>query len=100
MNLTNRCFIVAPETGAVVVFIKWPTGVPDSHLFRIEKGKLHFVHSLTVCTVPNCAFPAGPQTHKAKEIENRARYMRLHWTRNHAELQTIARECGRESRAI
>jgi hypothetical protein len=57
MKLTNRRFIADPEIGAVVGFIRWPTTVPDSHLFRIENGKLRFVHSLTVCTVPNCGFP-------------------------------------------
>jgi hypothetical protein len=57
MKLTNRRFIADPETGSVVGFIRWPSGVPDSHLFRVEKGKLRFVHSLTVCTVPNCGFP-------------------------------------------
>jgi hypothetical protein len=57
MKLTNRRFIVDPEIGAVVGFIRWPSGVPDSHLFRVESGKLRFVHSLTVCTVPNCGFP-------------------------------------------
>ena len=57
MKLTNRRFIADPEIGAVVGFIRWPTTVPDSHLFRVESGKLRFVHSLTVCTVPNCGFP-------------------------------------------
>jgi hypothetical protein len=57
MKLTNRRFIADPETGSVVGFIRWPSTVPDSHLFRVENGKLRFVHSLTVCTVPNCGFP-------------------------------------------
>jgi hypothetical protein len=57
MKLTNRRFIADPEIGAVVGFIRWPSGVPDSHVFRVEHGKLRFVHSLTVCTVPNCGFP-------------------------------------------
>ena len=57
MKLTNRRFIADPETGSVVGFIRWPSSVPDSHLFRVEGGKLRFVHSLTVCTVPNCGFP-------------------------------------------
>jgi len=60
MKLTNRRFIADPEIGAVVGFIRWPSGVPDSHLFRVEGGKLRFVHSLTVCTVPNCGFPQRP----------------------------------------
>jgi hypothetical protein len=57
MKLTDRRFIADPEIGAVMGFIRWPSGVPDSHLFRVESGKLRFVHSLTVCTVPNCGFP-------------------------------------------
>ena len=60
MKLTERRFIADPENGAVVGFIRWPTGVPDSHLFRVEQGKLRFVHSLTVCTVPNCGFAQRP----------------------------------------
>jgi hypothetical protein len=58
MKLTNRRFIADTDTGSVVGFIRWPSGVPDSHTFRVEAGKLRFVHSLTVCTVqPNCGFP-------------------------------------------
>jgi len=53
-------FISDSEIGAVVGFIRWPSGVPDSHVFRVENGKLRFVHSLTVCTVPNCGFPQRP----------------------------------------
>jgi hypothetical protein len=64
MVLTNRRFIADPEIGAVVGFIKWPSGVPDSHLFRVERGKLRFVHSLTVCTVPNCGFPVRPPANR------------------------------------
>jgi hypothetical protein len=64
MKLTKIRFIADPEIGAVVGFIRWPTTVPDTHLFRVESGKLRFVHSLTVCTVPNCGFaqraPATP----------------------------------------
>lgn len=60
MKLTDRRFIADPELGAVVAFLRWPTSVPDSHLFRVEKGKIRFVHSLTVCTVPNCGFPELP----------------------------------------
>jgi hypothetical protein len=57
MKLTERRFIADPDIGAVVGFIRWPTSVPDSHLFRVENGRIRFVHSLTVCTVPNCGFP-------------------------------------------
>lgn len=29
-------------------------GLPDSHMFRVIDGKLRYIHTLTVCTVPNC----------------------------------------------
>jgi hypothetical protein len=60
MKLAATHFIADPESGAVVAFITWPTTVPDTHLFRIENGRIRFVHSLTVCTVPNCGFPQLP----------------------------------------
>ena len=60
MKLTKIRFIADPEIGAVVGFIRWPTTVPDTHLFRVENGKLRFVHSLTVCIVPNCGFAQRP----------------------------------------
>jgi hypothetical protein len=43
VQLTNRRFISDPEIGAVVGFIRWPSGVPDSHLFRVENGKLRLI---------------------------------------------------------
>jgi hypothetical protein len=57
MNITKRRFVVDPEIGAVVA-LSWFSNneLPDSHLFRVEKGKIRFVHSLTVCTIPDCGF--------------------------------------------
>ena len=57
VNIVNRRFIADEETGAVVVFNTFgQNGLPDTHLFRVEKGKLRFVHTLTVCTTPGCGF--------------------------------------------
>jgi hypothetical protein len=54
VNIANRRFIVDEVTGSVQVFCTFGTGVvgggssaPDSHLFRIENGKLRYVHTLT-----------------------------------------------------
>ena len=48
MNIVARRFIVDETTGAVVAFCTFGVGgLPDTHLFRIEKGKLRYVHTLT-----------------------------------------------------
>jgi hypothetical protein len=54
VNIANRRFIVDETIGAVVVFCTFGagsagggSGAPDTHLFRIENGKLRYVHTLT-----------------------------------------------------
>lgn len=54
VNIANRRFIVDRVTGSVVVYCTFGaggpnggSGAPDTHLFRIENGKLRYVHTLT-----------------------------------------------------
>jgi len=54
VNIVNRRFVVDEVQGTVSVYCNFgaggPTGgsgAPDSHLFRIENGKLRYVHTLT-----------------------------------------------------
>ena len=54
VNIANRRFIVDETIGAVVVYCTFGaggpnggSGAPDTHLFRIESGKLRYVHTLT-----------------------------------------------------
>jgi hypothetical protein len=54
VNISNRRFVVDATIGAVVAFCTFgagsPTGgsgAPDTHLFRVENGKLRYVHTLT-----------------------------------------------------
>ncbi len=54
VNIANRRFIVDEAIGAVQVFCTFGagnanggSGAPDSHLFRVENGRLHYVHTLT-----------------------------------------------------
>jgi|KBSSwiStaDraftv2_1062776.scaffolds.fasta_scaffold268658_2 hypothetical protein len=54
VNIANRRFIVDPTIGAVVAFCTFGagnanggSGSPDTHLFRVENGKLRYVHTLT-----------------------------------------------------
>ncbi|KAI1182813.1 hypothetical protein F5B17DRAFT_168948 [Nemania serpens] len=45
--LLNRRYVIDETIGAVDVFIDFAT-VPDSHEFRIESGKIRYVHTITV----------------------------------------------------
>ena len=54
VNIVNRRFVVDETIGSVAVFCTFgaggPTGgsgAPDTHLFRVENGKLRYVHTLT-----------------------------------------------------
>ena len=54
VNISNRRFIVDETLGSVVVFCTFGagsvgggSGAPDTHLFRVENGKLRYVHTLT-----------------------------------------------------
>ena len=54
VNIANRRFIVDEALGTVAVFCTFGaggpnggSGAPDTHLFRIENGKLRYVHTLT-----------------------------------------------------
>ena len=54
VNIANRRFVVDPVIGSVVVFCTFGagnatggSGAPDTHLFRVENGKLRYVHTLT-----------------------------------------------------
>lgn len=61
VNIVARRFVVDEELGAVVAFCTFGVGgLPDTHLFRVEKGKLRYVHTLTHVP-PGRAVPRGPR---------------------------------------
>jgi hypothetical protein len=54
VNIANRRFVVDETIGAVVAFCTFGagnaaggSGAPDAHLFRVEGGKLRYVHTVT-----------------------------------------------------
>lgn len=54
VNIANRRFVVDEVIGSVVVYCTFGaggpeggSGAPDTHLFRVEHGKLRYVHTLT-----------------------------------------------------
>ena len=62
VEITNRRFIVDVDMGTVVGLANFgdENGWPDSHIFRLENGRVRYVHTLTVC--PNgCALPSSQE---------------------------------------
>jgi hypothetical protein len=60
--LVNRRYVIDEEYGTVGVFLNFgQSGLHDSHEFRIEGGKIKFVHTVTVCPTPNCGFGEPPE---------------------------------------
>ena len=49
--MTNRHYLVDVDMGAVVGFVDFggANGLPDAHTFRLENGKLRYVHVITLC---------------------------------------------------
>ncbi len=61
-KLTDRRYVVDEALGAVSVWLTFGTSqLPDIHTFRVEKGKLRYVHTITVCKTYNCGFKMPPQ---------------------------------------
>ena len=65
VNIANRRFVVDEVIGSVVAFCTFGaggpnggSGSPDTHLFRVENGKLRYVHTLT--HLLQSAFRGGP----------------------------------------
>jgi hypothetical protein len=60
--MTNRRYVVDEVMGTVDIFMGFtgldrtrPTeGAPDSHLFRIEDGKIRYIHTASACFVDGC----------------------------------------------
>jgi hypothetical protein len=70
VNIANRHFVVDEVIGSVVAWCTFGaggpnggSGAPDAHLFRVENGKLRFVHTITHLKQANFrgnAAPAAP----------------------------------------
>jgi hypothetical protein len=67
VNITNRRFIVDLDMGTVVGLVDFgdKDGWPDSHMFRLENGKVRYVHTLTVCPM-GCELPFSKEQIKSQ----------------------------------
>lgn len=61
-KLVERRYIVDESLGAVTVLLLFGnSALPDAHTFRVEKGKIRYVHTITVCKTFNCGFKLPDQ---------------------------------------
>ncbi|MBO9517491.1 MAG: hypothetical protein J7493_05445 [Porphyrobacter sp.] len=58
IDMVERRYVIDPVYGSVAVFLKMgPNQRPDAHVFRIEDGKIRFIHTVTNCKGDNnCGF--------------------------------------------
>ncbi len=60
VKIINRHYLVDVDMGTVVGMVDFGADKrnPDFHEFRMENGKLRYVHTVQVCTIqPNCGLP-------------------------------------------
>ncbi|KAI1347855.1 hypothetical protein F5Y01DRAFT_318375 [Xylaria sp. FL0043] len=60
--VTNRRYVVDQEMGTVDIFLGFPgldrsqgmATMPDSHVFRVEQGKIRYIHTVSSCVEAGC----------------------------------------------
>ncbi|KAK0706248.1 hypothetical protein B0T26DRAFT_743596 [Lasiosphaeria miniovina] len=62
VDLADRRYVIDETLGVVDVFLRFggPNGQPDSHEFRVEGGKIRYVHTITACAQENCGLGLPP----------------------------------------
>lgn len=56
--LKNRRYVIDETVGSVDIMLDFGSSAwPDTHEFRVEGGKLRYVHTMTHCGVANCGLP-------------------------------------------
>jgi hypothetical protein len=71
VKLINRRHYVDEVRGTDTVLLNFGEKQrPDAHTFRIEKGKIRYVHTITVCKEDACGFKYDDATKKALGLTN------------------------------
>lgn len=62
IKVTNRRYVVDEALGVVDIFLGFPgldrsvpdRPAPDSHMFRVQGGKIRYIHTVSACFNPGC----------------------------------------------
>ncbi|KAI1078957.1 hypothetical protein F5B20DRAFT_571245 [Whalleya microplaca] len=65
--VTDRRFVVDEVMGVVDIYLGFPgldrsqgqDPMPDSHMFRIEQGKIRYIHTVSSCVEAGCGLSGG-----------------------------------------
>ncbi|KAI4859991.1 hypothetical protein F4820DRAFT_466187 [Hypoxylon rubiginosum] len=76
--VTNRRFVVDEVMGVVDIYLGFPgldrsqgqTPMPDSHMFRIEEGKIRYIHTVSSCVESGCGFNGTIPTSRVRRIRH------------------------------
>ena len=67
--MVGRNYVIDEARGSVAVLLRMGKNErPDSHSFRIENGKIRYVHTITVCQEDHCGFKYDENTKKTLGI--------------------------------
>lgn len=62
VELIDRQYVIDEAMGSIDVLLAFGgSKLPDSHQFRVEGGKIRFIHTITACLEPNCGFGDPPE---------------------------------------
>lgn len=60
-NVSNHRYIIDEELGGLDIFndfpfieVTKPDGTPSGNFFRVEGGKIRYIHEVTICATKNC----------------------------------------------
>ncbi|KAI3324573.1 hypothetical protein HD806DRAFT_543263 [Xylariaceae sp. AK1471] len=61
VEMRDRRYVVDEEVGSVNILSEFGILGPDSHEFRVENGRIRWIHAMTFCRgTPNCNAPEFP----------------------------------------
>jgi hypothetical protein len=56
VEFSERNWVVDTATGSATALVWFSTRLPDAHTFRVEDGKVRYIHTITMCDTFNCNF--------------------------------------------
>ncbi|KAI2604346.1 uncharacterized protein GGS25DRAFT_507857 [Hypoxylon fragiforme] len=76
--VTNRRYVVDETFGVVDIYLGFPgldrsqgeKPMPDSHMFRIESGKIRYIHTVSSCVEVGCGFNGTIPTSRARRLRH------------------------------
>ena len=56
--MPDRRYVIDESLGVASLFLEFGSigNAPDSHEFRVESGKLRFIHTMTYCEKNDCGY--------------------------------------------